>query len=118
MKRRSFLTLPALLPLINFRSTARPLEHRFQFEDVIGTSMDLVVCTVSSIVADVVCREVRGEIERLAAILSTRDPASEISRLERESRRQDLSLELTDVLGAYEYWEWQTAGLLSVRPEG
>ena len=42
MNRRSFLKLPTLLPLIDFGSAFRSEAHHFQYESVIGTSMDLV----------------------------------------------------------------------------
>ena len=58
------------------------------------------------------------EIHRLASILNTRDPHSEISRLERVGRsRSDLS-ELADVLSAYDYWTERTDGVVSLRPRG
>ena len=83
MNRRSFLKLPTLLPLIDFGSAFRSEPHHFQYESVIGTSMDLVVWSPSSRVAEGACQTVRDEIDRLASILDTRDPTSEISRLER-----------------------------------
>ncbi len=82
MNRRSFLKLPTLLPLIDFGSAFHSEPHHFQYESVIGTSMDLVVCSPSSRVAEGACQTVREEIDRLASILDTRDPTSEISRLE------------------------------------
>ena len=45
MDRRSFLKLPALLPLINFGPACRSDPHHFGYESVIGTSMDLLVCS-------------------------------------------------------------------------
>jgi hypothetical protein len=83
MKRRSFLKLPALLPLIDVGSAFRSAAHHFQYECVIGTSMDLTVWSPQHHVAEGACGTVCREIDRLAAILDTRDPASEISRLER-----------------------------------
>jgi thiamine biosynthesis lipoprotein len=118
MNRRSFLKLPTLLPLIDFGSAFHSEPHHFQYEAVIGTSMDLIVCSPSSRAAEGACQTVREEIDRLASILDTRDPTSEISRLEGSNDRHNASRELTDVLNAYDYWEGRTGGVFSIRPGG
>ena len=118
MNRRSFLKLPTLLPLIDVGSAFRSGQHHFQYESVIGTSMDLVVCSPSRRVAEGACQTVLEEIDRLRSILDTRDPASEISLLEGSNDRRDASPELTEVLDAYEYWERRTGGVFSIRPGG
>jgi thiamine biosynthesis lipoprotein len=118
MNRRSFLQLPALLPFSAFCSALRSQEHHFQYERVIGTSLDLVVCTPYSRVAGLVCQTVLEEIDRLASILDTRDPNSEISLLGNSNASRDSSCEVTEVLRAYDYWERRTDGVLSVRPGG
>jgi thiamine biosynthesis lipoprotein ApbE len=79
---------------------------------------DLVVRSPSVRVAEGVSRTIREEIDRLASILDTRNPASEISRLESSDDDRGASRELTDVLRAYEYWERRTGGLLSIRAAG
>ncbi|HEX4795328.1 MAG TPA: DUF2271 domain-containing protein [Humisphaera sp.] len=56
-------------------------QYSFGFEGVLGTSMDLVVDAASDRQAIECRRAVLGEIDRLAAIFSTYDPTSEISRL-------------------------------------
>jgi thiamine biosynthesis lipoprotein len=117
MSRRSFLKLPALLPLTAFDSAFYSGEHHFQHECVIGTSMDLVVWTRHSSVAEYARRVVFQEIDRLASILNARDPASEISLLENSVSRGQ-SHDLKEVLEAYDYWERRTDGLFSVRPAG
>jgi len=118
MKRRSFLKLPALVPLIDFGSMFPSDAHHFQYESVIGTSLDLVVCSPYSRVAEGACRTVREEIDRLARILDTRDRASEISLLEGCDGNRETSPELADVLNAYEFWERRSGGVLSIRPGG
>jgi thiamine biosynthesis lipoprotein ApbE len=118
MKRRSFLKLPVLLPLIGVPSAFDSTAHHFQYERVIGTSLDLIVCSPDDGVAEGACRTVREEIDRLASILDTRDPASEISRLEHSEGDPEMSPELAEVLRAYEYWERRTGGLFSIRPGG
>jgi len=117
MDRRSFLKLPALLPLVDL-GLFRSEPHHFRYESVIGTSMDLMVGSSSSRVAQDACRIVLDEIERLRLILDTRDPVSEISRLERASMCHDASRELGEVLNAYEDWERRTGGVFSIRPRG
>jgi FAD:protein FMN transferase len=117
MSRRSFLKLPAFLPLTAFDSAFHSGEHHFQYEGVIGTSMDLVVWTRNSNVAEHARRVIFEEIDRLASILNTRDPASEISRLENSDFR-GASHDLQKVLAAYDYWERRTDGLFSIRPGG
>src|SRR5436190_23893072 len=118
MNRRSFLKLPALLPLIDLGSAFGSNPHHFQYESVIGTSMDLVVCSASSRGADGACQTVLEEISRLAAILDTRDPTSEITLLEGSNDRRHASRELTAVLDAYDCWEQRTGGVFSIRPGG
>jgi thiamine biosynthesis lipoprotein len=117
MNRRSFLKLPALLPLIGFGPAFHSGEHHFQYESVIGTSLDLVVYSPNLREAEGACQTIHKEIERLARILDTRDPASEISLLEDNAGRE-ASLDLAEVLRAYGYWERRTAGVFSIRPDG
>jgi len=118
MNRRSFLKLPGLLPFVDLRSRFRFEDHHFGYESVIGTSLDLIVRSPSSSVAEGVCQTIRDEIDRLARILDTRDPASEISLFEGCDRVRGASRELTDVLDAYEHWERRTSGVLSIRCGG
>src|SRR5215510_10623781 len=98
MNRRSFLQLPALLPLFDFGSALRSDEHHFQFESVIGTSLDLVVYSPSSAVAEGACGTILEEIDRLAKVLDTRDPLSEISLLESSGNERGATPDLADVL--------------------
>src|SRR5690242_5918777 len=93
MTRRSFLKLPAVLPLISSGSLLRAGEHCFEYDGVVGTSLDLVVWTKDSRAANDACRTVLQEIGRLAGILNTRDSGSEISLLE-NSRHRDVSHDL------------------------
>src|SRR5689334_3751458 len=117
MNRRSFLKLPAPLPLTSFGVFLRLEEHCFQYERIIPTSLDLVVWTKDSKAAESACRTVLEEIDRLASILDTRNPDSEISKLE-TSGRSDVSYDLSEVLCAYDYWHNRTGGIVSVRPDG
>jgi thiamine biosynthesis lipoprotein len=116
--RRSFLKLPALLPLNALSTIVGADEHHFQFEYVLGTSLDLTIWTSPLRAAEDACRTVLKEIDRLTSILSTRLPTSEISLLENSTTPRNLSRELTEVLAAYNYWSGRTRGVLSIRPEG
>src|SRR6185436_51492 len=60
----------------------------------------------------------REEIDRLARILDTRDPASAISVLEASHGGGEAAPELAEVLAAYDDWERRTSGVFSVRPAG
>jgi FAD:protein FMN transferase len=118
MTRRSFLKLSALLPVTAFGSGFRSVEHYFQYENIVGTSLDLVIWAPHSRLAENACRTVLEEIDRLAAILNTRNPSSEISLLENSICGLSLSNELTQVFAAYDYWERQTGGVFAIRPNG
>jgi len=118
MNRRSFLKLTALLPTVDLGWTSRLDDHHFAYESVIGTSLDLIVRSPSVRVAEGVSRTIREEIDRLTLILDTRNPASEISRLESSDHDRGTSRELTEVLRTYEHWERRTGGLLSIRSAG
>jgi FAD:protein FMN transferase len=118
MDRRSFLKLPTLLPLIDFGSACRYEPRHFGYESVLGTSMDLLICSPSSSIAEGACQTVLEEIDRLRSILDTRDPASEVSRLERADVDGPMSCDLSEVLSAYQHWERRTGGLFSIRPGG
>src|SRR5262245_48681307 len=118
MDRRSFLRWPALLPLTALHPVFPSEEHHFQYESVIGTSLDLAVWTRQPRIAESACRTVLEEVDRLTSILNTRDPASEISRMADLHERHGGSEELKEVLAAYDYWERRTGGVFSIRPNG
>jgi thiamine biosynthesis lipoprotein ApbE len=116
ISRRLFLSLPAMLPLAAAGSSPSG-EHQFSYEHVIGTSMDLVVWASNSEAAQRAETAVLEEIQRLVAILNTRDPDSEISRLG-DASGAVRSRELAQVLSAYDDWAERTCGVISVRPRG
>jgi thiamine biosynthesis lipoprotein len=104
------LPLAALGP---FRDTG----HHFQYDHVLGTSLDLVVWTPDAVAAERARDAVLDEIDRLAAILNTRDPESEISRLGHADGPID-SAELREIFRIYEDWRVRTGGIISLRPQG
>jgi len=117
ISRRLFLSLSAMLPVATMRSAAPCDEHYFSYEHVIGTSMDLVVWTPNIEAAQRAEAAALEEIRRLVAILNTRDPDSEISRLG-DASGAVRSRELAQVLSAYDDWAERTCGIIAVRPRG
>jgi thiamine biosynthesis lipoprotein ApbE len=115
MSRRSFLGTSAVVPLA-ILSRHAPGEYRYQYDHVIGTSLDVAVRARNESTAREAEQAVRSEIRRLAAVLSTRDPNSAINRAFAGKGTQ--SRALAEVLSAYDFWERQTRGALSLRPEG
>lgn len=112
---REFLGVAALLVVLPISSSfaigvEAPAEFSFHHEDVLGTSLDLIVCARNTTEAERAERTVLDEIERLRRILSTRDTASEISRLNRTDGPIQCSLETLQVLGAYEQWNSRSGG--------
>ncbi len=82
------------------------------YENVLGTSMELVVRAVHPLAARECEVRVLAEIERLRGILSTYDAASEISRVMAGSPVE--SPELSTLLTAYATWSERTQGALSL----
>jgi FAD:protein FMN transferase len=116
--RRTFLSLPFLAPLSALWVLPAPLRrtaHRFAYEGVMGTSLDLAVWTPDRSAALRAERVVLDEIDRLVTILSTYDPHSEISRYVCGGCVGARSAELHDVLRSYDDWEGRTAGTISCR---
>jgi thiamine biosynthesis lipoprotein len=108
--RRSFLSLPFGIAALGTRDL-----FRFHHENVLGTSMEMIVCASSQQEAAAAEQAVLREIDRLAKILSTYDPESEIGRIERSGGPR--SRELSSVLAAYRHWAKRTAGAISLTPK-
>jgi thiamine biosynthesis lipoprotein len=117
MTRRSFLAASAFAPFSVLGSRSDVSPHRYQYDHVIGTSLDLVVWASDVGLADTARDAILGEILRLSSVLNTRDPDSEISVLG-EASGPIRSRDLSQVLAAYDHWERRTAGLLSIHPAG
>lgn len=86
------------------------------YEGVLGTSLDLIVEAARPSDALACERRLLGEIERLRQILSTYDPASEISRV--MAGAPIASAELAELLAAYELWSTRTGGLIDINLGG
>ena len=85
-------------------------EFPFHHDHVIGTSLDLCVVAPNESTAEEAELTVLNEIERLRAIFSTYDAASEISKLNRSREPVKVSAEMADVLRAYEVWQRKSGG--------
>ena len=108
---------PALAPLALAVSATRDGAQHFSLEHVVGTSLDLDVWARTPAHAERAAAAVLTEIDRLTAILSTRDPASEISRYA-AGQVAHPSVDLQRMLDAYEEWGRRTGGVLSITPGG
>ena len=106
MRRRDLLAL-AGAPVM----TPATRTHMRQFENVLGTSMEL---RLDSLTPDRAEAAALAEIDRLAAILSSYDAGSEFSRWTRtQGTAVRVSPELLEVLGLYDYWGARTGGAVS-----
>jgi thiamine biosynthesis lipoprotein ApbE len=83
---------------------------KFHHDEVLGTSLDLQVNTADQAQAALVESTILAEIERLRKILSTYDPASEISKLNTSTGPVACSPELLEVLGFYDFWTTRSRG--------
>jgi thiamine biosynthesis lipoprotein ApbE len=83
----------------------------FGHENVLGTSLDLQFAADSEADAEVAEAMALAEIDRLRAVLSTWDPASEASRwLKSRNEATVVSEDLAGVLRAYDTWRERTGG--------
>lgn len=106
MRRRDFFAVAAI-PVM----APRKLASVFQHENVLGTSLEL---RVDSLTPDRAEGAALLEIDRLARILSSYDPSSEVSRWTRTLNEPvRVSPELMEVLGLYDEWRPRTDGAIS-----
>ena len=96
-----------------FAHRERLQSYSFQYEDVLGTSMDLTILAASETVAARAESAVLASIDLDASILSAWDPSSEFSRWQRTSGvATPVSPELADVLTLFDVWRGRTGGAL------
>ena len=109
MKFAAALLLSTLITL-----TTQQQPRVFHHENVLGTSLELKLIGGSGDDADRAEAAVLNEIDRLAAILSTWSPTSEISRFTRTSHQPvAVSRELYDVLSLYDHYRAHTLGAIN-----
>ncbi len=94
-------------------ATPSPTPYAFHHDHILGTSLDLTVWTTSEHLALQAEHAILDEIDRLLPILSTYDPASEISRLNASRETLRCSAELIEVLQAYQTFASRSAGAYS-----
>ena len=113
-----FVLLVILAPLCYATPPRHAKFHTAHYENVLGTSLELKVLTVSPAASDKAERAVLNEISRLSSILSGYDPKSEFSRWMRTSNTpQQISPELFEVLGLFDAWRQRTDGALDASAE-
>jgi thiamine biosynthesis lipoprotein len=89
-------------------------DYTFAHDDILGTSLDLIVSAARPGDAVQCQGAVLAEIERLRAILSTYDPVSEISRVS-FGLQPATAPELRQLLAAYDDWSARTGGAVDAR---
>jgi len=91
------------------------LDHTYtaNYENVLGTSLELRVHATSRAIADRAEQVVLGEITRQSHILSSWDPESEVSRWTRtQGQPVHVSRELFDVLDLFSQWRSRSHGVI------
>lgn len=111
----SFARIPALRDAVHailWPPVAHsPRQYAFQYERILGTSLELQVVASNADAAGRAEAAVLTEVDRLAGILSGYSPTSEFSRWEVRCREfAPVSPELADVLSAAEAWRMTTDG--------
>lgn len=105
IRRRDFFGVTAVPLLAPRRETVR------QFENVLGTSMEL---RLDSLTPDRAEAAALAEIDRLAEILSSYDASSEVNRWTRTlNEAVRVSPELMEVLRLFDEWRTRTGGAVS-----
>lgn len=115
LTRRNVLLLP-LMKLTNAVGAwpAAAEKYRFHYDNILGTSMDVIVSADTRQAAVAAESALLNEIERLRNVLSTYDPASEISRLNASAGMFTCSTDLYQVLASYARWNRETSGTISM----
>jgi len=122
MRPVSLLTVTALILALatGGGSTTANRDHvyRFNYENVLGTSLELTFGAASEAQAHRAETAALNEIDREAKILSSWDSNSEFSRWARTSGEPvRVSPELFEVLGLYDQWRKRTGGALDASAE-
>jgi FAD:protein FMN transferase len=93
--------------------TALDRTYTVNYENVLGTSLELRVRAANGIAAQQAEQAVLGEITRQSRILSSWDPASEVSRWTRtQGQPVPVSRELFEVLDLYDQWRTRSTGVI------
>ena len=111
------VALPCVVVLLPASESDRFEGFSFHRDNVLGTSLDLYVSTTSEDDAKRCEAAVLDEMDRLERLLSTRDPDSEISRVNRGEQTAS-SIELRDILALCDNWHARTDGAFDARLGG
>lgn len=109
------LVILLLAPFLVLSILRSPAAESFAFhhENVLGTSLDLTIAVGNKAEASAAETAVLAEIERLRKLLSSYDPASELSRLNSSTAPMVCSQEMLDVLNACDLWQSKSRGAYS-----
>ena len=100
------------------RKDKSPHTYLSQYENVLGTSMELKVSTYSQASATEADNAVHNEIMRLSKILSAYDQESEFSKwLKTSGQAVHVSKELFEVMQLFDAWRNRTRGALDASAE-
>ena len=118
MKRRTIIFGGALALTLPRRGrsaiTAPNTIHTFNYDCVLGTSLQVRVAAQSADQARAASNAVLAEVSRQAKILSTWDPRSEVSRWQRTNEQAvPVSPDLFRVLALYDDWRARTNGAVN-----
>jgi len=95
-----------------------PRSFTEHYENILGTSMELKIRTISQEESEKAQKAVLHEISRMASILSAYDPKSEFRRWEATSHKVvPVSRELFEVLDLFDRWRVRTGGALDASAE-
>jgi thiamine biosynthesis lipoprotein len=111
--RLRYLTIPTFVMLLAAHVHAE--EFVFHHENVLGTSAELRIHADSRSIADAAEEQVLAHIDRLARIVSTYDPQSEVVTWMAGDRTANVSPELYELLLLSEQYEQQTDGAFNPR---
>jgi FAD:protein FMN transferase len=125
MKTIAYVMAASLL-LMSLTGSAKPPKgtlknartYLFQYENVLGTSMELKIVAVSEKQAGIAEKAALAEISRLSGILSSYDAKSEFSKWLASSNQEIvISKELFTVLHLFDSWRNKTDGALDASAE-
>ena len=115
MSIRWMAALGAAVALAGTSGSSRTLDRTYtvNYENVLGTSLELRVRADNDAAARHAEETVLGEITRQSRILSSWDPGSEVSRWTRtQGRPVAVSPELFEVLDLYDQWRTRSTGVI------
>ena len=105
----------AMVAIVNgweaLTDAAQPNPFAFYHDDVLGTALEVVVEATDAGVAAHAEAAVLGEIDRLAGIVSTYDPSSEVSRWIAARQAREVSADLAAILRRCDRWREASAGV-------